>query len=530
MKRKLSIALSLMMAASAVPVYASKDFADTYTAKAGTMDFRKNDVLQPLDAEIYMKDGHVMLPLRTFLKAVDENATLTWHPFEVAQAEMNGHNAVFAMEDNMIHVDGKRIAVSGTMELKEGRLFVPLRNWGKILQLCGYHVEENGIIWDDTNKTATVIISQMKTSEEMKVDFSMELTNKYDEIENAGNGLFIAEKYMEDDIGLGQGHSSSENEYYLIDSTGKIYLKYESDSIHNLQSLNDGLFLVKSKDRSKFDQVIDKNGTVIFESPYDSISPFYEGLAQVSSDSFSGFVDKNGNPVITIQLEYAENFSEGFAAICIGVDLEEKTAKWNYVDKNGKYINDKAYRNCQSFSDGMGRIITKDGVGYIDRSGNEVIKPQYKWGSPFKNGRAYVQQDTNEILLINKLGEEVKPITKVNEDDYVGVDENAHILIIEEIIDLPDGEHQHKQTYFDEKGKVSREEYRMRKESSEGYAPVYDEKKDKYGYAFDNCLVISPMFDEVEPFRDGYAVVRNGLTLNDGEEDVEWGIIKCPMF
>lgn len=544
MKKQLCIAMSAALLLTTIPLSAEakefKEITDVYAAKVGTNDFTKNYELQPLDAEIYIKEDYVMLPLRTFMKAVDPDAEMVWdNKTKTAKVELKGEEFIFDIMKNEMYYANKELRVYGKMEISQDRIFVPLRNWESILENCEYAVGENDLTWNEKAKIATIVAKkEVKVEKEQTntdyseiknaPEFTLGLSNKYDSIKNVGNGLFIAEKYMDDNIGLGQGHISAENEYYLIDGTGKVYLEFESETIHRLQSLNDGLFLIRSLKNSEFDKVIDKEGNVLFEIPYDSIEPFSEGLAKVYDDKYNGFVDKKGHPVIPLQFEYAEDYSEGFAAVCVGVDLEEKTSKWNYIDKNGDFINDKQYRNCQSFSDGMGRIITEDGIGYIDQTGNEVIKPQYKWGSPFKNGKAYVQMDTNEILLIDKSGKELKLITKVSEDAYVGVDENSHILVIEEIIDLPDGDHQHKQTYFDANGVVSREEYRMRKDEAEGYAPAYDEKTDKYGYSSDDCLIISPMFDEVDPFVDGYAVVRNGLVLNSGEEDVEWGIIIAP--
>ena len=40
--------------------------------------------------------------------------------------------------------------------------------------------------------------------------------------------------------------------------------------------------------------------------------------------------------------------------------------------------------------------------------------------------------------------------------------------------------------------------------------------------------VIAPAFDEAEPFEDGYAIVGNEIMLENGEEDMEWGIIVHP--
>ena len=40
--------------------------------------------------------------------------------------------------------------------------------------------------------------------------------------------------------------------------------------------------------------------------------------------------------------------------------------------------------------------------------------------------------------------------------------------------------------------------------------------------------IILPSFDKAEPFEDGYAIVANEVILENGEVDVEWGIIRHP--
>lgn len=68
MKKGICILLSSALLMGTVPVYGNdvEQVIHTYRAEVGTKNFYKDDVLQTLDTEIYLKDGYVMLPVRTF--------------------------------------------------------------------------------------------------------------------------------------------------------------------------------------------------------------------------------------------------------------------------------------------------------------------------------------------------------------------------------------------------------------------------------------------------------------------------------
>ena len=82
MNKGICILLSSALLMGTVPVYGDmaevEQVTHTYRAEVGTKNFYKDDVLQTLDTEIYLKDGYVMLPVRTFFTAVDENAKIIW--------------------------------------------------------------------------------------------------------------------------------------------------------------------------------------------------------------------------------------------------------------------------------------------------------------------------------------------------------------------------------------------------------------------------------------------------------------------
>ena len=141
MKKKVCLAMSLLMLTGTVPAQAETiGVAEqiTFTARVGTLALYRNQDRIPLDAAIYIKDGYAMLPLRAFLTSID-NGTMHWEKeTKLAWMMLRGNTVACNIGKNSITVNGEPIEVSGRMDIRDGRIFVPLRNWKNILNGCGY--------------------------------------------------------------------------------------------------------------------------------------------------------------------------------------------------------------------------------------------------------------------------------------------------------------------------------------------------------------------------------------------------------
>ena len=152
---------------------------------------------------------------------------------------------------------------------------------------------------------------------------------------------------------------------------------------------------------------INVEGKVVIPAQYDDIKDFGDGLAAVKIDNKWGFINKEGELVIPCQFDRADSFSEGLAAVC-------RNNKWGFINTEGKNVipcvfnsadkfccgytvvtnknNQPALINKQAqmlikfgeipaisgFSDGLCRINTNNGVGYIDKEGNVIMIPTVK--------------------------------------------------------------------------------------------------------------------------------------------------------
>ena len=554
MKKIFCMALSAALLAGSMPAYAAEESLftktpHTFTAKVGTTEFTKDGAAQPLDVPIYIKDGYTMLPLRTFMKAaLGEKSQMAWdNETKAATVALGGNLIRFSIKENTIAKNGKDLPVWGKMEVKDGRVFVPLRNWSGILQSIGYLMEEGDITWDSTTKLATVRAVEQKldpsnglekptlSGKGAQASYAVALSTQYDEIEPLGDGYFLAQKYMgETNIGLGQTVGSDRNVRYLLDHKGTVLQTYNNGTDNYMEDGGERTFLVGRNTENGFGNgAIDWEGNTVIPFVYLYVDFFSEGLAAVRDEKNDmGYVNRKGEVVIPLQFEEAKPFSDGLAVV------KKKDGTYAYIDKTGKIVIDASkYSSALPFYEGLAMVRSRDThkAGFIDKTGKEVIPCQYRWAGYFRNGATYASDAEGKNWLIDQTGKKLKWIADaeylVYADDRMTKpnQQKNGMAMTEEIVNLPDGDHEHVRRYFDETDEISYETYRLKKGLSEGLAPYWDATAKKYGYVNESgTWVIAPAFDAAERFQDGYAVVANEIKLADGTKDVEWGIIQNP--
>ena len=552
MKKLVCMALSAALLAGSVPAYAADYITKvphTFTARVGTTEFTKDGAAQPLDVPIYIKDGYTMLPLRTFMKAaLGEKSQMVWNNEDKAATVALGGNLIrFSIKENTIAKNGKDLPVWGKMEVKDGRVFVPLRNWSGILQSIGYLMEEGDITWDSTTKLATVRAVEQKldpsnglekpvlSGKGTQASYAVALSTQYDEIEPLGDGYFLAQKCTgETNIGLGHSSASGiKNVRYLLDGKGKVLHTYDTGTDNYMEDGGERTFLVGRNTENGFGNgAIDWEGKTVIPFIYNRVEPFSEGLAAVSDKNGTGFVNRKGEPVVPTQFQTTRAFSDGLAVV------KKTDDTYAYIDKTGKIVIDASkYSSAFPFYEGLAMVRSRDThkAGFIDQTGKEVIPCQYRWAGYFRNGATYASDAEGKNWLIDQTGKRLKRIADAEylvyaDDDRTKPNQQKNgMAMTEEIVNLPDGDHEHVRRYFDETGEISYETYRLKKGLSEGLAPYWDATAKKYGYVNESgTWVIAPAFDAAERFQDGYAVVANEIKLADGTKDVEWGIIQNP--
>jgi hypothetical protein len=123
-----------------------------------------------------------------------------------------------------------------------------------------------------------------------------------------------------------------------------------------------------------------------------------------------GYVNGTGQLVINPQFDYAEEFQEGRAGVCLGKPCDfwdtysnsptvPNTSQWGFIDTSGKVVITPQYPEVSAFSEGVAEVCTGDcsakptqpfSRGYIDRDGKMVIPSQFGTASSFSEGLAQV--------------------------------------------------------------------------------------------------------------------------------------------
>ena len=239
MKKIFCMALSAALLAGSVPAYAAEESLftktpHTFTARVGTTEFTKDGKAQPLDVPMYIKDGYVMLPLRTFMQALDADATLAWsNGMKLAEVTLHDFKLTFDINGNRIWANVGQLPVFGQMEVKDGRVFVPLRDWEGVLKCFNrYIVDADALSWDAETKTAAVQLTELTavtandTSSSGNGEaavFGIPLTERYDDIKSIGGDYSSRKKYVNTDgdiLGAPQEYEKSAGRLVSSESAG----------------------------------------------------------------------------------------------------------------------------------------------------------------------------------------------------------------------------------------------------------------------------------------------------------------------
>jgi len=76
-------------------------------------------------------------------------------------------------------------------------------------------------------------------------------------------------------------------------------------------------------------------GKVVIVPQFGDARDFSEGLARVSIDNQYAYINHKGNTAFLADYDFTWDFKDGHA--CIGVNAEEGT-RWGFIDKSGELV------------------------------------------------------------------------------------------------------------------------------------------------------------------------------------------------
>ena len=254
----------------------------------------------------------------------------------------------------------------------------------------------------------------------------------------------------------------NERKYGYMDKTGRVVIEPQ---FFYAGHFSDGLAWVGVlMEREWLYGFIDRTGKLVITPQYVyQPGDFVDGRAKVIGKYSSGFIDRAGKLIITAGYEHADAFfSEGLLAVVQGepsrgvyLDREGKLAleipfwqqrtawqlslytlrrqqlapfseglaavlsfnKIGFIDKTGKVVIKPEFRETNGFSEGLAavKIIGNDGTyvwGYIDRAGKFAVEPRFNEAQPFAGGLAHVSTLDGKRQLIDRDGKTVWQVSK----------------------------------------------------------------------------------------------------------------------
>ncbi|MGE3850798.1 MAG: WG repeat-containing protein [Planctomycetota bacterium] len=133
---------------------------------------------------------------------------------------------------------------------------------------------------------------------------------------------------------------------------------------------------------------INTAGEFVIDATYDWCGWFSDGLAHVTRDGQTGFIDRAGNVVVPFKFASVAPFSHGRAF------ARETNSRWMVIDREGNQVGQQWYSAfVRPFYGGIGMAHANKGIVYVGRNGLPINDQRYEKAWPFQEGRAAVEID-----------------------------------------------------------------------------------------------------------------------------------------
>lgn len=185
-----------------------------------------------------------------------------------------------------------------------------------------------------------------------------------------------------------------------LDRTGKVIGHLPTGN----RTYGNGL-CARQIDKAQYEYV-DKSGNRAFPKVFGAAMVFSEGLAaavphvmaQVDENHSWGYIDLHGNCAIPPNFYISGNnlasaFIDGRATVeQLSYDRYGNTHNLHHViDKTGRPITPAIYESISAYREGLALARRNQTWLFLDRNGNEVIRPAASWVNSFSDGMAAVQ-------------------------------------------------------------------------------------------------------------------------------------------
>jgi hypothetical protein len=163
----------------------------------------------------------------------------------------------------------------------------------------------------------------------------------------------------------------------LIDYDGKIIVEDEFDYTSSIYPTDDVITEMKSDGKVRYWQIDDKKVKPLIDNEYYGGTPFFEGVAVVRDDKgLLSLIDKKGKALIANLSTIGEYQVVRTGVMSDGL-IRFKTTEglWGYINKSGEVVIKPAYVRCENFVDGVARVSNSNTTfSVINKKGEEIFK------------------------------------------------------------------------------------------------------------------------------------------------------------
>ena len=293
---------------------------------------------------------------------------------------------------------------------------------------------------------------------------------------------------------------------------------------------SEGLAKITVNEKSGF---INRGGQIVIKPKYTIVNCFSEGLAAVEINGKWGFINQKGEITVPAKFDAAGNFSEGLALVKVG-------ELWGYIRQDGDFAIAPTYEEAGSFSEDTAVVsyFDKDYVwtshkrpngkwfyNFIDQQGKLKFPSGFDGISRnFNSGMALVSRNIgfnngviSESYFINKEGKELWIY-----DSWFGTWFSEDMIIV--AVDRDEETKRDKYSFLNRNGKrVTDKVYDYLSAFSEGLAVAGDDEKyGSFKYGFINKegeFVIEPQFADADGFSEGLAAVEKSHKVGFADKE-----------
>jgi hypothetical protein len=188
-----------------------------------------------------------------------------------------------------------------------------------------------------------------------------------------------------------------------MDNSGKIVISPQFEFARPF--VNDSAVIYQNKKAG----LINKTGKVVIPPIYVDLLLSKEGLITAVSDQpcdvemsgcfKHGFIDLNGNTIIPPKYSIEEGmdywseepkFSEGLAKVLLV--NSDYSREYLYIDKQGNEVLKPQYEGMGDFKEGLAVVVKNEKFGFINKQGELVVPLEYESASDFSEGLALVKK------------------------------------------------------------------------------------------------------------------------------------------